>query len=120
MSEENIYLDAYGRRIKRSILTMRQVDMKYQGWANSQTWCIALTIDNERDFLSDAIYMLSNYKPEHFKHKLRTYVRINFKKFFDMAPWVWENFTNPLAALNIVDWEGLQKHYENKKGEGVT
>lgn len=91
----------------------------YQGWTNAQTWCIALTIDQTEALQIKVFEMVDKHKyKEIFINRLRTWVRRHWHEFYNMAPWVWDDFQDPLKGLLIVDWDEIWNHYKIKISEG--
>lgn len=80
--------------------------MNYQGWTNSQTWCVALCFDNTEAHLSEALEICRGENSAERLRKMGIKRTLEIRK---MAPWVWV-----LANLDAVNWTELVRHYKRK------
>lgn len=84
--------------------------MKYQGWANAQTWCVALTIDNTKEFQDKMLHLVKNEAPVNdlikFCDGIRGYI-------VTMAGWAWPHGYD-VMSINFTE---LRKHYQDKNNE---
>jgi len=84
---------------------------KYQGFENPQTWCVALTLDNEKetkDAAKDCLKITKDWSrpeldaesvQENELHKFIMSDKITLK-IMAMAPWAWEGLSVP-ANVNF-------------------
>lgn len=77
--------------------------MGYQGWTNEQTWCVALTLDNNRSYLSTAMRLRG----------LKVFCASLRKEIVDMAPWAWPDGYDEA----YINWDELKEHYKTKRDE---
>ena len=84
--------------------------MRYQGWANAETWCVALTMDNCQEFQNKMLSLAKNQAPV---KDFLDYCERKKSYIVNMARWVWPHGYNPLK----VNWSEIRKHYEVKNEE---
>lgn len=87
---------------------------KFQGWANAQTWCVALTLDNTKEFQDRAMEIVRQCKPQSC---LRAYCRSLSLEIHTMAPWAWSIMRGVDADLKLVKWHEIYQHYQDKVEE---
>ena len=89
----------------------------YQGWKNEQTWCVALTFDNEKITQDRALSIVRDNQeyPHATDALLRDFAGSIPGKVYDMAPWAWEGDKD----LSFVSWTEIREHYERKIKEGA-
>lgn len=98
---------------------MTPIKDEYQGWANPQTWCVALYIDNDKELLSQAIEAVKDaeeYPSSTPKVLGDVVLRAKKAPLYNIAPWCWDDG----QSLDDVNWNELVEHYKRKRSEGVT
>lgn len=91
--------------------------MKFN-YANVQTGCVILTIDNERDLLGEALDIVRACGPSQDKElekALQDFVKVHWSTVVKMAEWVWNEYD-----LDDVNWSEIREHYQTKVREGTT
>ena len=84
---------------------------EFQGFTNVRTWCVALTIDNKREMLSEVMKI-------HTDEDFKKFMSKNKHCFFHMAPWVWSEGCHS-EDLEMVNTAELLDHYNFKRMDGV-
>lgn len=85
------------------------------GWANPQTWCVALFIDNDQNRLRRAANCVRPGNAVMGMNLLRDLAREQPGQLYSTAPWAWHDG----QSLASVDWLALYQHYREKIKEGV-
>lgn len=84
--------------------------MKYQGWFNAQTWCVALTLNNTKNNQDKFIELV---KAGHTWKVINEHCNSLSGEIYNMAPWAWPNGYNAAD----VDWDEIYIHFMDKLGE---
>jgi hypothetical protein len=87
--------------------------MKYQGWTNAQTWCIALWFNNQKttqDVALDIVRENIDNKMTAIS-RLKHYTLEHLIDIWNMAPWSWSDGQSISAD---VDWNSIFEHFKMK------
>lgn len=91
---------------------------EYQGYTNRQTWCTALTIDQNKDANKRARLYATNDDTARAAELLEQYCRMHLKtEMYEMAPWAWDNCAPEFPSM--VDWVELIKQYRDGAVETI-
>lgn len=81
---------------------------EYQGWANAQTWSLALTMDNTKQLQDKMIGLCSSEAPI---QEILKFCASQKKEIENMAPWAWPFGYDSLK----VNWTEIRKHYQESE-----
>lgn len=102
----------------------------YQGWANAQTWCVALYLNNQKYTQDDCLDIVREQMrpdstgrtfPRVAEWELLDYCRMHAARIRKMAPWVWLPRADhaPVTLTDSVSWAEIREHFEQKIKEGA-
>lgn len=85
----------------------------YQGWYNSYTWQVALTLDNTKALLDEALNCCRSPK-ESVQSKAANLMLLASRHWNEVLKTGFES----LFGIERVNWNELVEHYERKIAEG--
>ncbi len=88
--------------------------VRYQGWTNPQTWCVALAFNSKLTIHDQALDIVnSTVDATRAAALLRSLGLAYIVDIKTIAPWAWENG----KTLSTVNWDEIKEHFRLKLEE---